>query len=48
MLNIYPNNVEFRFNQNEILQINQNELLQPSWNIFLKNIEEIQSILEKN
>ena len=48
MLNIYPNNVEFRFNQNEILQINQNELLQPSWNNFLENIEEIQSILEKN
>ena len=48
MLNIYPNNVEFRFNQNEILQINQNELLQPSWNNFLENIEEIQSELAKN
>ncbi|EAQ40322.1 hypothetical protein MED134_06194 [Dokdonia sp. MED134] len=48
MLNIYPNNVEFRFNQTEILQINQNELLQPSWNNFLENIEEIQSELAKN
>lgn len=42
-LNIYPNNVEFRFNENEILQINQNELVQPNWNVFLENIAEIKT-----
>ena len=42
-LNIYPNNVEFRFNETEILQINQNELIQPKWNVFLENIAEIKT-----
>lgn len=42
-LNIYPNNVEFRFNEKEILQINKSELVQPNWNVFLKNITEIKT-----
>ena len=42
-LNIYPNNVEFRFNEKEILQINKSELVQPNWNVFLKNIAEIKT-----
>ena len=42
-LNIYPNNVELRFNETEILQINKNELVQPKWNDFLENIAEIKT-----
>lgn len=42
-LEIHPNNVEFRFNEYEILQINKNELVQPKWNDFVKRITEIKS-----
>ncbi|WP_165150153.1 hypothetical protein [Aequorivita sp. KMM 9714] len=42
-INIYPNNVEFRFNENEILQINQNDLVQPEWNDFIERITKIKT-----
>ena len=42
-LEIYPNNVEFRFNEYEILQINQNELVRPKWDDFVKIITEIKT-----
>ena len=39
--NVYPNNVEIRFNKTEILQINKNELVHPNWEDFTKRIVEI-------
>ena len=39
--NVYPNNVEIRFNKTEILQINKNELVHPNWEDFTKRIAEI-------
>ncbi|QXP61580.1 hypothetical protein [Olleya sp. HaHaR_3_96] len=40
-LEIYPNNVEFRFNKNEILQINKNDLIHPTWTEFVDRITHI-------
>ncbi|MFD2562623.1 hypothetical protein [Aquimarina rubra] len=42
-LEIYTNNVEFRFNEYEILQINQNELVRPNWDDFVKRITELKT-----
>lgn len=41
--NIYPNNVEIRFNKSEILQINKNELVHPNWEDFVERIAYIKT-----
>ncbi|MGY3795175.1 hypothetical protein [Aquimarina sp. 433] len=46
-LEIYPNNVEFRFNEYEILQINQNELVRPNWEDFVIRITELKTYANK-
>ncbi|GAA0732557.1 hypothetical protein GCM10009430_45810 [Aquimarina litoralis] len=46
-LEIYPNNVEFRFNEYEILQINQNELVRPNWDDFVIRITELKTYANK-
>jgi hypothetical protein len=42
-LEIYPNNIEFKFNENEILQINKNELVRPEWNTFVNRIGDVKT-----
>ena len=39
---IYGNNVEMRFNNNEILQINKNELLYPKWDVFISQMNQLE------
>lgn len=45
---IYGNNVEMRFNNNEILQINKNELLYPKWDIFISQMSELELYIKLN
>ncbi|MFV8226455.1 hypothetical protein [Christiangramia aquimixticola] len=46
-LEIYPNNIEFRFKEYEILQINQHELVRPNWEDFVKKITDIKTYAKK-
>ncbi len=39
---IYGNNVEMRFNNNEFLQINKSELLYPKWDVFTSQMDELE------
>ena len=45
---IYGNNVEMRFNNDEILQINKSELLYPKWDIFISQMNELKLYIKLN
>ncbi|MFI2744371.1 hypothetical protein ACG2LH_16670 [Zhouia sp. PK063] len=42
-LEIYPNNIEFRFHENEILQLNSFEVMKPSWEQLVAQITELKA-----
>lgn len=45
---IYGNNVEMRFNHDEILQINKSELLYPKWDTFISQMNELELYIKLN